>query len=168
MKNQGNLTSRTTRAERLGYLLPSVYQGNYTPLGRQAEASLFPALRMLGIRFYAYSPLAGGLLVGTEKLRDTATRAGYRQGLANMMGGSGEAGGTKALRGLHDWMGRIRTSQTVSWHRRPCAPPAAHAACSAALVGPVASTSSHLASSPGGAARGAAGKAAPPLQRFRS
>ena len=47
---------------------------------------------MLGIRFYAYSPLAGGLLVGTEKLRDTATRAGYRQGLANMMGGSGEAG----------------------------------------------------------------------------
>ena len=47
---------------------------------------------MLGIRFYAFSPLAGGLLVGTEKLRDTATRAGYRQGLANMMGGSGEAG----------------------------------------------------------------------------
>ena len=39
-----------------------------------------------------YSPLAGGLLVGTAKLKDTATRAGYRQGLARMMGGDGENG----------------------------------------------------------------------------
>jgi aflatoxin B1 aldehyde reductase len=42
------------------------------------------------MRFYAYSPLAGGLLVGTAKLKDTATRAGYRQGLAKMMGGDGK------------------------------------------------------------------------------
>jgi aflatoxin B1 aldehyde reductase len=59
----------------LGFCVPTVYQGNYNPLARQAEKSLFPALRMLGIRFYAYSPLAGGLLVSASKLSDTATRA---------------------------------------------------------------------------------------------
>jgi aflatoxin B1 aldehyde reductase len=78
------------KCKELGYVLPSVYQGNYNPLARQAEASLLPALRMLKMRFYAYSPLAGGLLVGTAKLRDTATRAGYRSGLAGMMGGGGD------------------------------------------------------------------------------
>ena len=40
----------------------------------------------------SYSPLAGGLLVGTAKLKDTATRAGYRQGLAKMMGGGSDEG----------------------------------------------------------------------------
>ena len=43
---------------------------------------------MLGIRFYAYSPLAGGLLVSASKLGDTATRAQYRAGLASMMCGT--------------------------------------------------------------------------------
>ena len=45
---------------------------------------------MHGVR--SYSPLAGGLLVGTAKLKDTATRAGYRQGLAKMMGGGSDEG----------------------------------------------------------------------------
>lgn len=80
------------KCKELGYVLPTVYQGNYNPLARQAEASLLPALKMCGLRFYAYSPLAGGLLVGTAKLKDTSTRAGYRQGLAKMMGGDGEEG----------------------------------------------------------------------------
>ena len=45
-----------------GYVLPSVYQGGYNPIGRGAEATLFPLLRKLGMSFYAFSPLAGGLL----------------------------------------------------------------------------------------------------------
>lgn len=45
-----------------GYCLPKVYQGGYNPLARSAEVGLFPTLRKLGMSFYAYSPLAGGLL----------------------------------------------------------------------------------------------------------
>jgi len=47
-----------------GWPQPTVYQGMYNGLSRKAEAELFPALRKLGMRFYAYNPLAGGLLSG--------------------------------------------------------------------------------------------------------
>lgn len=44
-----------------GYPVPSVYQGGYNPVNRVAEG-LFPLLRKHDVAFYAYSPLAGGLL----------------------------------------------------------------------------------------------------------
>jgi len=47
-----------------GWPLPAVYQGMYNALSRRPEDELFPALKELGIRFYAYNPLAGGLLTG--------------------------------------------------------------------------------------------------------
>ncbi|RKT45551.1 aldo/keto reductase family protein [Thiocapsa rosea] len=47
-----------------GWPLPEVYQGLYNGLSRSIEAELLPALRALGIRFYAYNPLAGGILAG--------------------------------------------------------------------------------------------------------
>mmetsp|Transcript_3667 Transcript_3667/g.4897 ORF Transcript_3667/g.4897 Transcript_3667/m.4897 type:complete len:429 (+) Transcript_3667:119-1405(+) len=50
-----------------GWVQPSVYQGMYNALTRQVEKELFPALRKLNIRFYAYNPLAGGLLTGRHK-----------------------------------------------------------------------------------------------------
>jgi aflatoxin B1 aldehyde reductase len=49
-----------------GYVLPTVYQGNYNPVARTQETALFPTLRKLGISFYAYSPLAGGFLTKTR------------------------------------------------------------------------------------------------------
>ncbi|KAF1968749.1 Aldo/keto reductase [Bimuria novae-zelandiae CBS 107.79] len=48
-----------------GYVKPSVYQGNYSPVARHLETLVFPTLRKLGIAFYAYSPLAGGFLTKT-------------------------------------------------------------------------------------------------------
>ena len=45
------------------YVLPTVYQGNYNPVARHYDGTLFPLLRELCIAFYAYSPLAGGFLV---------------------------------------------------------------------------------------------------------
>ena len=42
------------------YVLPTVYQGGFNPVGRRAEYELFPTLRKLGIAFYAFSPLGGG------------------------------------------------------------------------------------------------------------
>eukprot|EP00751_Fragilariopsis_kerguelensis_P024401 CAMPEP_0170876026 /NCGR_PEP_ID=MMETSP0734-20130129/29347_1 /TAXON_ID=186038 /ORGANISM="Fragilariopsis kerguelensis, Strain L26-C5" /LENGTH=383 /DNA_ID=CAMNT_0011257785 /DNA_START=13 /DNA_END=1164 /DNA_ORIENTATION=+ len=46
------------------YILPTVYQGMYNAITRQVETELFPALRKLDMKFYAYNPLAGGMLSG--------------------------------------------------------------------------------------------------------
>ena len=49
---------------RHGWPLPEVYQGMYNAVTRDVEAELLPCLRHLGMSFYAYNPLAGGLLTG--------------------------------------------------------------------------------------------------------
>ena len=46
------------------YVRPTVYQGMYNAVTRAVESELFPCLRRLHIAFYAYNPLAGGLLTG--------------------------------------------------------------------------------------------------------
>ncbi|KAG1719780.1 NADP-dependent oxidoreductase domain-containing protein [Suillus lakei] len=51
-------------AESNGWLRPTVYEGIYNTLERRVETELFSCLRHFGIRFYAYSPLAMGLLAG--------------------------------------------------------------------------------------------------------
>lgn len=47
-----------------GWVLPTVYQGMYNAITREVEADLLPALKRLNISFYAYNPLAGGMLSG--------------------------------------------------------------------------------------------------------
>ncbi|KAI9761251.1 MAG: hypothetical protein M4579_001171 [Chaenotheca gracillima] len=70
-----------------GYVLPTVYQGNYNPVARGAEAELFPLLRKLGIRFYAYSPLAGGFLVkSSAQFKDNTLEKGGRFDAESMVG----------------------------------------------------------------------------------
>ncbi|KAL5340563.1 NADP-dependent oxidoreductase domain-containing protein [Aspergillus crustosus] len=49
-------------AKENNFLLPTVYQGSYSAIGRLPETELFPLLREHGISFYAYSPIAGGFL----------------------------------------------------------------------------------------------------------
>uniref|UniRef100_A0A7R9WPP7 NADP-dependent oxidoreductase domain-containing protein n=1 Tax=Craspedostauros australis TaxID=1486917 RepID=A0A7R9WPP7_9STRA len=46
------------------YILPTVYQGMYNAITRMVETELFPALRRCDMVFYAYNPLAGGMLTG--------------------------------------------------------------------------------------------------------
>ncbi|KAJ4926785.1 hypothetical protein JOQ06_014531 [Pogonophryne albipinna] len=46
------------------WIVPTVYQGMYNATTRQVETELLPCLRYYGMRFYAYNPLAGGLLTG--------------------------------------------------------------------------------------------------------
>jgi len=60
-------------AKEKGYVLPTVYQGNYNAFARKQETVLFPTLRKLNIRFYAYSPIAGGFLTKTREQLDNAT-----------------------------------------------------------------------------------------------
>lgn len=53
--------------EKNGLVLPTVYQGNYSPVARRQDTELLPTLRKLGISFYAYSPLAGGFLTKSKQ-----------------------------------------------------------------------------------------------------
>ncbi|NKB75575.1 MAG: aldo/keto reductase [Gammaproteobacteria bacterium] len=46
------------------WMQPTVYQGMYNALTRDVESELLPCLRNYNIAFYAYNPLAGGLLTG--------------------------------------------------------------------------------------------------------
>lgn len=50
--------------EREGWVRPTVYEGMYNPLARRAEGELKACLDRFGMRFYAYNPMAGGLLTG--------------------------------------------------------------------------------------------------------
>lgn len=47
-----------------GWVKPTVYEGIYNPLTRKAETELNACLDHFGMCFYAYNPLAGGLLTG--------------------------------------------------------------------------------------------------------
>lgn len=57
-----------------GYVTPTVYQGQYNPLVRSGEDTLFPVLRKHGIAFYAYSPAAAGVFVGNQKTAQSGSR----------------------------------------------------------------------------------------------
>ncbi|XP_072465202.1 aflatoxin B1 aldehyde reductase member 4-like isoform X1 [Notamacropus eugenii] len=59
-----------TLCKKNGWVIPTVYQGMYNATTRQVETELLPCLRHYGLRFYAYNPLAGGLLTGKYKYED--------------------------------------------------------------------------------------------------
>ena len=52
--------------------LPTVYEGAYSVVQRDVERELIPMCRALGMRFYAYSPLARGVLTGKFSTPDDA------------------------------------------------------------------------------------------------
>jgi len=67
----GFMTSRN-------YIAPTVYQGMYNLLSRQVEIELFPCLRKMGMSFYAYNPLAGGMLAHKYQPFDNDDEAAKR------------------------------------------------------------------------------------------
>ncbi|KAJ5391490.1 alcohol dehydrogenase [Penicillium cosmopolitanum] len=56
------------------YILPKVYQGNYSAIARQLDNDILPTLRDNGIGFYAYSPIAGGFLTKTTAQLTSGTK----------------------------------------------------------------------------------------------
>ena len=50
--------------DRHRWVKPTVFEGIYNPLTRKAEVELNDCLNNFGLRFYAYNPMAGGLLTG--------------------------------------------------------------------------------------------------------
>ena len=60
--------------DRHGWVRPTVYEGIYNPLTRNAERELDACLDNFGMRFAAYNPLCGGLLTGRYgKFEDAPT-----------------------------------------------------------------------------------------------
>jgi len=59
-----------------GWMQPIVYQGMYNALTRDVERELFPCLRNYGIGFYAYNPLAGGMLTGKHPSQQDIPESG--------------------------------------------------------------------------------------------
>lgn len=64
------------KCDRIGCPRPTVYQGMYNALCRNVEPELFPAIRSLGMRFYAFNPLAGGMLTGKHHHFEDAPEPG--------------------------------------------------------------------------------------------
>lgn len=64
------------KCDKIGCPRPTVYQGMYNALCRNVDSELFPAIRSLGMRFYAFNPLAGGLLTGKHKHFEDAPESG--------------------------------------------------------------------------------------------
>ena len=69
--------------QRRGWPLPEVYQGMYNAVTRDAEPELLPCLRHLGMSFYAYNPLAGGLLTGRYLGAEALPASGRFHDMAN-------------------------------------------------------------------------------------
>lgn len=67
------------------FILPTVYQGMYNAITRDVERELFPALRKLNIKFFAYNPLCGGLLTGKHSADDLEATIGTRFDTSNEM-----------------------------------------------------------------------------------
>lgn len=88
-----------------GYILPTVYQGNYSPVARLQETQVLPTLRALGIAFNAYSPVAGGFLTKTPAQVRAGGAAAGRLGLDGPLGRlySGLYGSPAMLEGLDAW-----------------------------------------------------------------
>ena len=63
---------------RNGWKKPDAYQGVYNALHRAVEPELFPCLRHYGIAFYAYNPLAGGMLTDRYRRDLTTIEKGSR------------------------------------------------------------------------------------------
>ena len=59
-----------------GWPAPTVYQGMYNALTRAVEPELLPALVRCGYRFFAYNPLAGGLLSGKYRQLESIPNEG--------------------------------------------------------------------------------------------
>ncbi|KAL5390316.1 hypothetical protein DPSP01_001888 [Paraphaeosphaeria sporulosa] len=63
---------------RNNWVRPTVYQGVYNVFSRKIEDELVPCLRHYKISFYAYAPLAGGLMTGKYSRDQTNFEPGSR------------------------------------------------------------------------------------------
>ncbi|KAL1602416.1 hypothetical protein SLS60_005832 [Paraconiothyrium brasiliense] len=63
---------------RNNWIRPTIYQGLYNVFSRRMEDELIPCLRHYNVSFYAYAPLAGGLMTGKYSRDQTDFEPGSR------------------------------------------------------------------------------------------
>lgn len=68
-----------------GWVVPTVYQGMYNAITRDVERELFPALKKLNMKFYAYNPLCGGFLTGKHSKEEDSKSEGTRFDKSNQL-----------------------------------------------------------------------------------
>jgi aflatoxin B1 aldehyde reductase len=107
---------------REGFPLPKVYQGGYNPIGRgpEGKGELFDVLKELGMGFYAFSPLAGGLLAKpVEKLLnpELGTRFEAMKVFGQLYLGEETLGALKKVQGVCDREGISLVEATLRWFR---------------------------------------------------
>jgi aflatoxin B1 aldehyde reductase len=78
-------------ADERGYVKPTLYQGQYNILCRGWETKIFPLLKKHGMKFSAFSPLAGGFLTGkltfaTETPEESLKGTRFDMAEDNLMG----------------------------------------------------------------------------------
>jgi aflatoxin B1 aldehyde reductase len=108
--------------KREGYPLPKVYQGGYNPIGRgpEGKGELFDVLKELGMGFYAFSPLAGGLLAKpVEKLLnpEEGTRFDAMKVFGQLYLGEEILGALRKVQGACDREGVSLLEATLRWFR---------------------------------------------------
>ena len=64
------------KCDKIGCPRPSVYQGMYNALCRNVEPELFDAIHSLNMCFYAFNPLAGGMLTGKHRQFESTPQPG--------------------------------------------------------------------------------------------
>jgi aflatoxin B1 aldehyde reductase len=75
-------------AKENGFVVPTVYQGNYSAIARRLEDEVIPVLRSNKLSLYAYSPIAGGFLSKSkEQLSDPEGRFGDKNPLSELYNG---------------------------------------------------------------------------------
>ncbi|GAB1314582.1 Aldo/keto reductase subgroup [Madurella fahalii] len=72
-------------AKENNFVVPTVYQGNYSAVARRTEEEIMPVLRKHNFSFYAYSPIAGGFL--SKSKAELTSDADSRFGKNNLFSG---------------------------------------------------------------------------------
>jgi aflatoxin B1 aldehyde reductase len=111
--------------EKEGYKPPTVYQGGYNPINRpMSENALLPLLKKLNMMFYAYSPLAGGLLakpISQIKNPEKGSRFHAMKVFGDMYLTEGNVAALEKLQGVCDAEGVGLMEATMRWfvHHSP-------------------------------------------------
>ena len=103
-----------------GWPVPEVYQGMYNAVTRDVEPELLPCLRHLGMSFYAYNPLAGGLLTGRYLGAEALPASGRFHDMANYRPRYWRRSYLTAMAGVQEACAAAGVSMTaaaISWMR---------------------------------------------------
>ncbi|RDW62444.1 hypothetical protein BP6252_11877 [Coleophoma cylindrospora] len=94
-----------------GLVLPTIYEGLYSPVNRKQEEELLPLLRKCEIAFVAYSPLAGGFLT---KSRSQVVNGEGRFSKGQFLGAYFEIYNNEPYLEANEEWGRIANEEGIS------------------------------------------------------